>query len=272
MSDDGHRRAVHRVAAPDTSRSSTPYRLRRRGWAEPAFAGGFPAGTGRVAVLRESDVRQELAAGRFPTLDLAAAETLPSICRTVIERDDVVLSFAGGGGGLGDPLRRDGAAVASDVRDGRVSTEAARTVYRVCLQQNGDVDEMATDDARAAMRRQRLVDRAHGPLSYLDDSSNPIIAVALDHARQNWVCAACGHHLGPATANWRSSAHVTERSVIDALQAGGQLARPRTGKPCVVQRELVCPGCGSMLSVDIAMAGDPLDHCRQALAAVAAGA
>ena len=77
--------------------------------------------------MRQSDVRGELAAGRFPTLDLAAAETLPSICRTVIDRDDVVLSFAGGGGGLGDPLRREPAAVAADVRDGRVSPAAART-------------------------------------------------------------------------------------------------------------------------------------------------
>ena len=231
------------------------------------FAGGLPAGTGRVAVLRQSGVRQELAGGRFPILDLAAAETLPSICGIVIERDDVLLSFAGGGGGLGDPLRRAPTAVARDVRDGRVSTEAGHSVYGVFLQENGDVDEMATDDARAAMRRQRLGDRGNGAMSHIDDSSDPTIAVAIDQARQEWVCTACGYHLGSATANWRSSAHLIERSVTDALQAGGQLARPRTDEPCVVQRDLVCCGCGSMLSVDVTMAGDPLDVCRQTLAA-----
>ena len=114
------------------------------------FAGGFPAGTGRVAVLRHSDVRSALADGRFPDLDLAAAEMLPSICATVLERDDIVLSFGGGGGGLGDPLRRDPNVVGCDVRDARVSAGAAEAIYGVCLRDDGDIDAQATCEARAA--------------------------------------------------------------------------------------------------------------------------
>jgi N-methylhydantoinase B len=227
------------------------------------FAGGFPGATGRVAVLRQSDVRRELAAGRFPELDLAAAETLPSICGTVIERDDVVLSFAGGGGGLGDPLRREAWAVAADVRDGRVSPAAARDVYGVCLRPHGDVDQQGTDDARAAIRAARLGHTTAEPLAPVELGRTPTVAVTLDHARHEWTCATCGHDLGPASANWRSAAIMTERPVASALPAAGQLVRPRSEGPAVVQRELACPRCGSMLSVDVAMMGDAPDPSRQ---------
>jgi N-methylhydantoinase B len=46
-----------------------------------------------------------------------------------INRDDVIRIVTGAGGGLGDPLRRDRAAVARDVRDGFVTPERARAVY-----------------------------------------------------------------------------------------------------------------------------------------------
>lgn len=50
-----------------------------------------------------------------------------------------------GGGGWGDPRRRDPAAVARDVLDGIVSVEAARAVYGVAVDgRSGDVDEAAT--------------------------------------------------------------------------------------------------------------------------------
>lgn len=62
---------------------------------------------------------------------------------------DVVISNPAGGGGYGDPLRRDPAAVAWDVRNDYVSREAARTLYGVVLTEDGAVDEEATARARA---------------------------------------------------------------------------------------------------------------------------
>ena len=60
-----------------------------------------------------------------------------------------------GGGGLGDPLTRDPAAVAADVREGYVSRAAAERDYGVVLTGAGRavaVDETKTRDLRAARR------------------------------------------------------------------------------------------------------------------------
>ncbi len=46
-----------------------------------------------------------------------------------LRRGDVVSFRCSGSGGVGDPAGRDGAALADDVREGRVSPEAARDVY-----------------------------------------------------------------------------------------------------------------------------------------------
>jgi N-methylhydantoinase B len=59
------------------------------------------------------------------------------------EGDRLVLGLPGGGG-LGDPATRPPDLVAADVRDGLVSAEAARTIYRVALTADGTVDPAAT--------------------------------------------------------------------------------------------------------------------------------
>jgi N-methylhydantoinase B len=55
-----------------------------------------------------------------------------------------------GGGGCGDPRRREAAAVADDVRNGYVTRETAREVYGVALREDsGDVDAEETARLRA---------------------------------------------------------------------------------------------------------------------------
>jgi len=72
----------------------------------------------------------------------------------------------GGGGGWGDPLKRDPALVQHDVREGFISAAAARRAYGVALDTSGAVDERATRALRtklkapssaAARRRKRSV-------------------------------------------------------------------------------------------------------------------
>jgi N-methylhydantoinase B len=57
-----------------------------------------------------------------------------------------------GGGGWGDPLERDPAAVADDVRNEKVGTSSAREHYGVVLRSDGRVDESATETLRASRR------------------------------------------------------------------------------------------------------------------------
>jgi N-methylhydantoinase B len=53
-----------------------------------------------------------------------------------------------GGGGIGDPARRDPQAVAHDVINGYVSREAARDLYKVAINGEGSVDHALTAQAR----------------------------------------------------------------------------------------------------------------------------
>jgi N-methylhydantoinase B len=52
---------------------------------------------------------------------------------------------SGGGGGFGDPMERDPALVAEDVREGYVTRAVAQNVYGVVLTPEGDIDAVATN-------------------------------------------------------------------------------------------------------------------------------
>lgn len=69
--------------------------------------------------------------------------------QTVPKGDRVIIEMPGGGG-LGDPRSRDPEAVASDVRLGFVSVEAARRDYGVVVSEDGVIDSRATATLRAA--------------------------------------------------------------------------------------------------------------------------
>jgi N-methylhydantoinase B len=69
--------------------------------------------------------------------------------QTIPKGDRVVIAMPGGGG-LGDPGKRDIAAVANDVRLGLVSPEAARRDYAVVVDADGTIDRQATAALRAA--------------------------------------------------------------------------------------------------------------------------
>ena len=61
------------------------------------------------------------------------------------------------GGGYGDPLQREPARVAADVREGYLTPELARQSYGVALCE-GQVDEAATAELRAGMVEERGLD------------------------------------------------------------------------------------------------------------------
>jgi N-methylhydantoinase B len=66
---------------------------------------------------------------------------------------DVFIQWCGGGSGLGDPLLRDPARVAADVRDEKITIEFARREHGVVIDPATlEVDREATARARAERR------------------------------------------------------------------------------------------------------------------------
>jgi N-methylhydantoinase B len=71
-----------------------------------------------------------------------------------VRAGEVIRIETTGGGGWGDPLERDPEAVALDVRQDKVSAEAARSEYGVVLV-DAEVDSAATKELRESMRAER---------------------------------------------------------------------------------------------------------------------
>ncbi|SDK57524.1 hydantoinase B/oxoprolinase family protein [Natronorubrum texcoconense] len=84
--------------------------------------------------------------------DTDAEVELESKSTTQLDPDDVVSIQTPGGGGYGDPLERDPDAVLEDVRNEKVSPEAAREAYGVELTDETNVDGDATAARRSELR------------------------------------------------------------------------------------------------------------------------
>ena len=103
-----------------------------------------------------------------------------------VERDDVFVMESSGGGGFGDPLERDPAAVAADVAEGYVTAEAAAAVYGVVMS-NGRVDPAATaarrDTLRAGRHRVRIlagnVDSDRGRAIRIDQVTASVLGIGV---------------------------------------------------------------------------------------------
>lgn len=80
---------------------------------------------------------------------------LPSKCDNIkVEKGDLVIFDTWGGGGWGDPLERDLAAMSADIKRGLISVDGARR-YGVVADANGVIDNAATEQLRASLRDSR---------------------------------------------------------------------------------------------------------------------
>ena len=107
----------------------------------PGIAGGVPGANTEFAI-RRADGRREVVSGHASGL--------------VVAEDEIFEFRLGCGGGFGDPLDREAAAVARDVRQGRFGVQEAADVYGVLLSEDGLVNEAATSDCRERLLAQRL--------------------------------------------------------------------------------------------------------------------
>ena len=89
--------------------------------------------------------------GRIERVSGVVEQLAPRQSAVRLDTGDVLVIGTSGGGGLGPPGERPPELVAADLRDGRVSPDAAAADYGVVVDGRGNVDTGATIDRRDAL-------------------------------------------------------------------------------------------------------------------------
>jgi N-methylhydantoinase B len=212
----------------------------------PGLFGGWPGRCNEHVVIRDTALPELIARGalaieRSPengAVELAelggTLERLPAKLELELRPGDILSYSWSGGGGFGDPLERDPELVRRDVALGIISEHRARHVYGV----PGD---------REAMRRARVRDAFPAGITPPRPNSavlsfGPLMRVRLTDGDARLECR-CGLSLG-AAEDWKRGAGRHVPSAAE-LPAGIRVHRD------LELAEFVCPGCGSLLSVEV---------------------
>ena len=210
----------------------------RRWMPLPGHGGGTPGPTTEF-VIHRSDGTSEDVATHASDIELSP--------------DDLFEFRCASGGGFGDPLDREPAAVQRDVHRGVIDTEIAQRVYGVVLDDGGQVDPAATADCRQQIARERL-ERAQPP-------AKPVSATLVS-ASEPANGADLPLYLGVVQ---RGNVAMSERSGAPLAVAPDHwtdgcpvLVEPRSDLgPEVDIRSYLDPATGYVLFVEAAPAGAP---------------
>jgi N-methylhydantoinase B len=121
--------------------------------------GGYPGAPSIVVYLQDTKISEMIGQRRAVEniVDLGGKQTLLGYSEFEFQKNDVLYMRLANGGGYGDPLERDPQLVLEDVLDGIVSTESARDIYGVILDENCEkIDWAATHNLRATLQKERL--------------------------------------------------------------------------------------------------------------------
>jgi N-methylhydantoinase B len=233
------------------------------------IAGGGPASAKSNVVYRDSNVRELFAQGVIPDstelLKGREVDVLQAKDHTQLNDDDFLVTVISGGGGFGDPVRRDPEAVVRDVRHGLISLEIAETVYGIVLDGDGALDADATTARRDEIRAERLRESKPATEGGGDAGSvlvergevahkvaDTVEAVDVDGARV-LRCTECHHRFGDYGDDYKRASLMRELPITSATELN---ARARINE--IVLREFCCPGCGTLVAVDVQRQEEPV--------------
>jgi N-methylhydantoinase B len=236
----------------------------------PLF-GGYPGNVNRFLLQRGTDVRKLLGDGRVPAPDQAQVgeeeELAPKAFGIPQGADDIYILRWCGAGGYGDPLARDPAAVAEDVRAGMVSADEAQRLCGVVLSGDGDVDEAATKERRDGLKEQRREWAAPpedgGAPQHADANGNGGAARPLGpglkiHGSGGTAVIACGECdtvLAGGDGNWKDGARRRELPIQEGNALIPDPGRLVDGE--IVLRQFACPSCLTLLDSEVCRSTDP---------------
>jgi N-methylhydantoinase B len=232
--------------------------------------GGYPSSINANVVLRNSNILELFKKGIIPTsmneIQPAATEILQAKANIQMASGDVAVTMEAGGGGYGDPLKRDPEMVRRDVINGLVSRDIARRVYSVVFRNARiSVDKAKTARLREeilAKRRERKANRqkdiierlkAQG-IEYKDLKTTQIVSdfleVRVSESRQVTpiiFCSSCGTPICSTSENMREYMSRSQPIPINFLSPVNDFC----ADPSFSMIEYSCTDCGTLLSVDI---------------------
>lgn len=159
-------------------------------------------------------------------------------------RDVFAVSWHGGGG-WGDPIEREIDAVVADVASGAVSTDAAREIYGVVID-DGRADRAATEACRNSIREKRVGEPDPDPARIFQGKPFAAISAALFLARDErgvHVISKAGYILSTGNTRWRKGAFAVTRTELPKVY-GIVLHQD------LAVTEYYCPRSGTLLAVD----------------------
>ena len=229
----------------------------------PGMYGGYPAGTNQLIIKRGTNVHALLNNGTVPS----SAEELngeteiqQGISKNHLKYGDVFIGGTMGAGGYGDPIDRDPNLVHRDLVSGLTSDMVAKDIYGVVIN-NDQVDCEATAKLRDEIRKRRLLEAKEGRHSPVSGDGSDVTMQIGPHLRllscdnKKYLGCSCGRVLSPAQENYKEWVAEARRP----LSAAGPQCDPfKLGHEQFELREYYCPGCASLLEVDMVEKTEPL--------------
>jgi N-methylhydantoinase B len=226
--------------------------------------GGYPSGCNRRLFLRNSNVRELVAAGRMPRhlAEITGDEVVLEAKAPMFEfgPDDVYEWWPQAGGGWGDPLERAIESIAEDLRTGVISEESATAIYGIALDPTGRVDSPASDVRRTTIRAERRAWSAERHMKSKPELTNAESIAPMGEGAQLvrgrsgvFVLCRCGNVLAPANENWKSYAGHAE---VQAAALGANV----TLHEFLHAHLYACGACGKLLGVEVRRDGDEPLH------------
>ena len=236
--------------------------------------GGYPSSVQVTLLLRDSDHRQQFAQSRIPVsveaLGARSIEPMQAKQRTLLNPDDAIVIVCAGGGGYGDPIMRDPAAVLADLASGLVSEKVAKDVYGVCRlgahgERESGIDVEATAVLRKEIRARRLSEGKRlpkrDPQAHHGKKHSGVFAQSIGSALDlvdtgagpRYVChhcnsTICGENEDPKSG---SLARLVKMENLSHWNGYGLVDE-------IVVREFCCPKCAHLIAVEVRRKDDPV--------------
>jgi len=136
-------RKIFRVTAPEITVSAVMDRLILRPY---GLFGGEDAKNGGLFVKRRGEK------GWKTFVDAFGTKSKGKFSRVVLKKGDKVLIISPGGGGFGNPSKRDLLLVLEDVKEGLVSSEKARKDYGLIIEEKEGVYQFSRDERKLSRK------------------------------------------------------------------------------------------------------------------------